>query len=115
SHLPRTLAGYVENKIREWQQAHPQLVAVGAGYPPLNTVMEYVTAAVPVCQTQWNVDERRYAVKKESSYRGASSSSIQIEDDTGTSYAVNSMDTRASNGNRVESRSRGPFRSNIPQ
>src|SRR5260370_36923907 len=36
SHLPRTLQGHVESKIREWQAEHPSLVAAGNGQPPLN-------------------------------------------------------------------------------
>jgi hypothetical protein len=69
SHLPRTLQGHVESKIREWQAAHPLLVAAGNGQPPLITVIEYTTAAVPLCQSQWISNDRRYAIKKDSSSR----------------------------------------------
>jgi hypothetical protein len=69
SHLPHTLQGHVESKIREWQAANPRLVATGDGQPPLVTVTEYTTAAVPLCQSQWTANERRFAIKKDSSSR----------------------------------------------
>lgn len=82
SHLPRTLQGYVESKIREWQTANPLSVAVGDGQPPLNTVIEYTTAAIPLCQTQWFTSERRYAVKKDSPSRMDTASVLQSDGDT---------------------------------
>ena len=69
SHLPPSLQGHVDSKVREWQSADPSLVATGNGQPPLNSVMEYTIAAVPLCQSQWITAERRYAAKKDSTFR----------------------------------------------
>ena len=116
SHLPRTLQGYVESKIREWQAANPLLVAAGNGQPPLITAIEYTTAAVPLCQTQWSSNERRYAAKKDSATRVGSINSINgaSQDESGKDVSLinsavasyNSNSARNSYGGRINTRGR---------
>jgi hypothetical protein len=137
SHLPRTLQGHVESKIREWQAANPQQVAVGNGQPPLISVIEYTVAAVPLCQTPWSSNERRFALKKDSSSRVTNVNAVQgvvrESDATGASQVVppppaqtnavgsfnNNGSDRGGNGNRFSSRGRGGSgaarRSTVPQ
>jgi hypothetical protein len=80
AHLPRTLQGYVESKVREWQAANPDQVTAGNGQPPLNDIITYTTTAVPLCQSQWISNERRYAVKRSSTYRTTSISAMVHDD-----------------------------------
>ena len=134
SHLPRTLQGHVESKIREWQAANPLQVAAGNGQPPLINVMEYTTAAVPLCQSQWIANDRRYAIKKDSSSRVSGVSvthglvrdedntnqSIDVASSTLVNNAVGAYNSNGYNrggyGNRYSSRGRGVGRqSTVPQ
>jgi hypothetical protein len=105
-HLPRTLFGYVENKVREWQANHPASVAANEGQPPLVEVIGYTNQAVPLCQSVWMATERRYATKKDSSNRTTPTNAIHTISDSsemGQSNVVDSAPINAItsfNGNR---------------
>jgi len=130
-HLPRTLFGYVENKIREWQSTHPEAVARNEGQPQLVDIIGYTNQSIPLCQTVWSSTERRYATKKDSSNRAASVNGVQAVADSGDMVASDVRDAistnvvSAFNGNRNGSgsgnvrggnRFRGPARpSSVPQ
>jgi hypothetical protein len=134
SHLPSTLQGYVESKVREWQAANPLLVAAGNGQPPLIDVIQHTIAAVPLCKSQWAASERRYAIKKDSSTRVSGANVIhtitrdeestnQAKDTVSSTVVNNAVGTYNSNGynqdgggNRYNNRDRAVGRqSTVPQ
>jgi hypothetical protein len=102
SHLPKSLQGHVESKVREWQANHPDQVAVGNGQPPLNDIQQYTYAAVPLCQSQWNTSERRQAVKKDSTYR-SSNISAMVRDDNCISNVSNDTQQQPISSNAISS------------
>ena len=96
-HLPRTLLGYVENKVREWQASHPAAMLTNEGQPTLVDIIAYTNQSVPLCQSVWISTERRYATKKESSNRTAPITAVQAVPDTADMLYGNSRDVVANN------------------
>jgi len=96
-HLPRTLFGYVENKIREWQAAHPNAVARSEGQPQLVDIIGYTNQSIPLCQSVWLATERRYATKKDSPNRTASLNAVHAVADSGDMVASDFRDAVATN------------------
>ena len=104
-HLPRTLFGYVENKVREWQASHPANMANHEGQPPLVDVIDYTNQSIPLCQSVWFSTERRYATKKESSTRAAPVTAVHPADSGDMTYSssrgvVDNNAITTFNGNR---------------
>jgi hypothetical protein len=96
-HLPRTLFGYVENKVREWQASHPEAVARNEGQPMLVDIIAFTNQAIPLCQSVWSTTERRYATKKDSSTRTAPMNAIHTALEDSNASASHVHDTFASN------------------
>jgi hypothetical protein len=126
-HLPRTLYGYVENKIREWQASHPAAMAMNEGQPPLVDVISYTNQSIPLCQSVWTATERRSATKKDSFTRTSSVAALQSvpvaaeptstnSHDDATASAITTFNSNRGGNMRGSGRFRGAARQNsVPQ
>jgi hypothetical protein len=96
-HLPRTLHGYVENKVREWQANHVVEVANNEGQPSLVDIIAFTNQAIPLCQSMWSTTERRAATKKDSFSRTAAVNAVPNVGDTAETQVSGSRDVVAAN------------------